>query len=117
MEAAEFMTLNELEALANAVYSPTADDWELKIAQVRFDCAANPQTIKQLIALCRMQQKRVKTAQNNLASSRPRGSSDPDSPNYDHGAFMWDYYGEAIAAFEEFNQAVTPDLRHASSRT
>lgn len=39
----------------------------------------------------------LETAQNNeCGPHRPIGSSDPDSVNYDHDAFMWDYYQRAI---------------------
>ncbi|KDC59382.1 hypothetical protein L512_5219 [Bordetella bronchiseptica MBORD624] len=38
----------------------------------------------------------LKAAQNNIAACRPPGSSDPKSPQYDHDAFMWDYYQRAI---------------------
>lgn len=39
----------------------------------------------------------LKTAQNNLCARRPFGaSSDPNSPDYDHDAFMWDFYQSAI---------------------
>lgn len=33
---------------------------------------------------------------NECGPHRPLGSSDPDSVNYDHDAFMWDYYQRAI---------------------
>jgi len=39
----------------------------------------------------------VQTAQQNIGPRRPSGSSDPQSPDYDHDAFMWDYYGAALA--------------------
>ncbi|CUJ50170.1 Uncharacterised protein [Achromobacter sp. 2789STDY5608633] len=38
----------------------------------------------------------LKSAQNNIAARRPPGSSDPQSPRYDHDAFLWDYYQRAI---------------------
>lgn len=38
----------------------------------------------------------LKSAQSNIAAYRPRGSSDPESSQYDHDAFMWDYYQRAI---------------------
>lgn len=38
----------------------------------------------------------LRAAQNNIAACRPLGSSDPQSPSYDHDAFMWDYYQRAI---------------------
>lgn len=40
----------------------------------------------------------LRSAQNNLCAYRPPGSSDPENPNYDHDAFMWDYYQRAIDA-------------------
>lgn len=33
---------------------------------------------------------------NECGPHRPLGSSDPDSVNYNHDAFMWDYYQRAI---------------------
>jgi hypothetical protein len=45
----------ELLALAEAATSPYADDWELKQALLKFDRAANPTTIKQLVELVRLQ--------------------------------------------------------------
>lgn len=39
----------------------------------------------------------LEAAQNNeCGPHRPFGSSDPDSDDYDHDAFMWDYYQKAI---------------------
>jgi len=43
----------------------------------------------------------VKTAQGNIASCRPEGSSDARSSDYDHDAFMWDHYGKSIAALKK----------------
>ncbi|HWN48134.1 MAG TPA: hypothetical protein VNM71_12295 [Steroidobacteraceae bacterium] len=40
----------------------------------------------------------MRTAQHNIASWRPSGSSDPESDAYDHDAFMWDFYQSAIDA-------------------
>ena len=41
--------------------------------------------------------KTLRVAQNNeCGPHRPAGSSDPDSRDYDHGAFMWDFYRRAI---------------------
>jgi hypothetical protein len=45
----------ELLALAEAATSPYADDWELKQALLKFDRAANPETIRQLVELVRLQ--------------------------------------------------------------
>ena len=45
----------ELLALAEAATSPYADDWELKQALLKFDKAANPETIKQLVKLVWLQ--------------------------------------------------------------
>jgi hypothetical protein len=45
----------ELLALAEAATSPYADDWELKQALLKFDRAANPTAIKQLVELVRLQ--------------------------------------------------------------
>ena len=45
----------ELLKLAEAATSPYADDWELKAALLKFDRAANPETIKQLVELVRLQ--------------------------------------------------------------
>ena len=47
--------LTELEKLAKAVTYPYKDDWELKQALVKFDRAANPETILALIALLKQQ--------------------------------------------------------------
>lgn len=38
----------------------------------------------------------LKSAQSNIAAYRPPGSSNPESSQYDHDAFMWDYYQRAI---------------------
>lgn len=55
------MTRTEkLLALAEAATSPYADDWELKQALLKFDIAANPETIKQLVELVRMQHEALK---------------------------------------------------------
>ena len=45
----------ELLALTEAATSPYADDWELKAALLKFDRAANPETIRQLVELVRLQ--------------------------------------------------------------
>ena len=45
----------ELLALAEAATSPYADDWKLKQALLKFDRAASPEAIKQLIELVRLQ--------------------------------------------------------------
>ncbi len=49
------MNLNELEALAKAVYAPNKDDWELRQALLHFDRAATPENIICLIELVRLQ--------------------------------------------------------------
>jgi hypothetical protein len=51
----------ELLALAEAATSPYADDWELKQALLKFDRAANPTTIKQLVELVRLQHEALDT--------------------------------------------------------
>ena len=40
--------------------------------------------------------KALKDAQSKIAARRPPGSSDPENQHYDHDAFMWDYYQNAI---------------------
>lgn len=35
-------------------------------------------------------------AQQSLGPRRPEGSSNPDSPEYDHDAFLWDHYEAAM---------------------
>ena len=45
------MKLTELIKLADAVYSPTKDDWELKQALLHFDRAADPATVKRMAEL------------------------------------------------------------------
>jgi hypothetical protein len=45
------MNLSELIKLADAVYSPNKDDWELKQALLHFDRAANPATVKRMAEL------------------------------------------------------------------
>ena len=52
--------LTELEKLAKAVTYPYKDDWELKQALVKFDRAANPETILALIALIKQQHEALK---------------------------------------------------------
>jgi hypothetical protein len=44
-------TITELRKLAEAVYAPNKDDWELKQALWHFDRAANPETIIRLLDL------------------------------------------------------------------
>ena len=50
----------ELLALAEAATSPYADDWELKQALLKFDRAANHETIRQLVELVRLQHEALK---------------------------------------------------------
>ena len=50
----------ELLALAAAATSPYADDWELKQALLKFDREANPETIKQLVELVKLQGEAVR---------------------------------------------------------
>ncbi|MGZ9981507.1 hypothetical protein ACXXCT_08565 [Bordetella bronchiseptica] len=52
----------------------------------------------------------LKAAQNNIAACRPPGSSDPKSPQYDHDAFMWDYYQRAIDSLALASASVTKPL-------
>ena len=50
----------ELLKLAEAATSPYADDWELKAALLKFDRAANPEIIRQLLELVRLQHEALK---------------------------------------------------------
>jgi hypothetical protein len=74
------MNLTEIEALADAVYAPNKDDWELKMALIRFDRAANPQTVKAMCALIKQQHEALLYT----------------------GAYA--ERGKALAAYEEFNK-------------
>jgi hypothetical protein len=60
----------ELLALAGAATSPYADDWELKQALLKFDRAANPETIKQLVELVRLQNSVIKDIEDPLWEAR-----------------------------------------------
>ena len=62
-------TLTNLEALAKAVTDPYKDDWELKQALVKFDCAANPETILALIALIKQQHEALNFAADFIPAS------------------------------------------------
>ena len=59
----------ELLALAEAATSPYADDWELKQALLKFDRAANPETIKQLVELVRLQNSALEFASDFIPTS------------------------------------------------
>lgn len=76
-------TLDHLEQLAKAVYSPTKDDWELKQALYAFDKAANPDTILAMIALLRQMREALECGYT--------------SPQRDYK--RW----EALSAFDAFN--------------
>ena len=54
----------KLLALAEAVYAKNKDDWELKQALVKFDKEANPETIKQLVELIRLQHEALQRVKN-----------------------------------------------------
>jgi len=54
----------------------------------------------------------LKSAQSNIAAYRPPGSSDPESSQYDHDAFMWDYYQRAIDSLALASAPVAEDAAY-----
>ena len=49
------MKLSEIEALADAVYDPHSDDWDLHLAAAKLKQAMNPQTVKAMCQLIKQQ--------------------------------------------------------------
>ncbi|MGK0556119.1 hypothetical protein [Bordetella bronchiseptica] len=70
--------------------------WELENAAARAIETAVLSKLRAPVADESLAVQALKAAQNNIAACRPPGSSDPKSPQYDHDAFMWDYYQRAI---------------------
>lgn len=44
--------------------------------------------------------KALRSAQGNIAAFQPEGDPNPDSDDYDHDAFMWQYYQQAIDSLQ-----------------
>lgn len=59
---------------------------------------------------------RIEAARNNIGSRRPLGSSDPKSERYDHGAFLWDWYGEGLQALEQLERDAEDAARYRTLR-